>query len=125
MKTWDVFHARNLSREQMQNSRELKTLEPAYKQFKAFRSEIIEAAISIESLIDALLVRLFAGKNADQARLFEELVLDVNRCTFSQKCRMLHRALDVKGTPQDELIKDIEKLIAATNRFAHGALCVQ
>jgi len=128
MTTWTTWYATNLSKEQQSNSVLLRKLEGAYCKAKAYRSEIIEAALFIESRLEMLLCRIFIGGDTDRENLFRELILDPESCTFMQKWKMLHGVIELCGIPQNcitdkersALFTGLKDLNSARNKFAHG-----
>jgi hypothetical protein len=103
-----------------------------YDKFKAYRSEIIEAALFIESRLDALLCYLFVDNDPVRFNLFRTYVLGPESGSFFQKWKMLKAAIPDNaplplGFSKDErkkLLSEMSMLINDRNAFAHGDLYV-
>jgi hypothetical protein len=102
-----------------------------YERFKGFRSEVIEAGLSVENALTYTLDAFFTGASAERSELLRSLVLDAEFCTFFQKRRLLKQILDryevaLRLDPEEmkTLRRDLHDAIALRNRFAHGSLFV-
>lgn len=106
--------------------------QPIYAKFKAFRSEIIEAALFIESRLELLLCRLYVGEDPQRELLFRSSVLDPESGTFMRKWQMLREAFAILGVPgscldekgRKQLFTELKQLISDRNKFAHGDLYI-
>ena len=104
--------------------------QPIYAKYKAYRAEVLEAALFIESRLDVLLCTFFVDKNPERELLFRSLVLDPESGTFFTKWRMLRGAFDIAGVPalteteRKSLLSGLKQLINDRNKFAHGNLYV-
>jgi len=103
-----------------------------YRRLAAHRSEVLEAAVYVESRLEFLLCRLFIGVNETREALFRSFVLDPDTGSFHAKWRMLRGALEVVGLPpgsiteaeRHEMSAGIRDVISTRNMFAHGDIFV-
>jgi hypothetical protein len=132
MTSWGTLQVTYLSPEQAKDPTSLQKFQPIYEKAKAYRGEIIEAALFIESRLDLLLCRLFVGSDDNRVELFRALILDPESCSFHQKWKMLRGVLELRGVPKNclnveerkKLLSQLKQLIADRNKFAHGDLYV-
>lgn len=103
-----------------------------YKQFKKYRSEIIEAALEIENLLKVVLLHFLVGQDYPRQKLLRAFVFDADFCTFMQKRKMLSLIFEIFPksfdflTPDDskKLRQDINELVLERNIFAHGNIFI-
>lgn len=106
--------------------------QPTYARFKAYRSEVLEACIFIESRLEVLLCQLFVGQDQKRVQLFRSLVLEPESGSFFAKWRMLRGAFEMAGVPRQvltepkrkKLLSGLKDLNDCRNRFAHGVLYI-
>ncbi len=106
--------------------------QPTYVKFKAYRAEVIEAALFLESRLEVLLCRIFVGTDQVREQLFRSLVLDPESGSFFQKWRMLRGAFEVSGVPgsslsdgeRKALLSSLQRIGNDRNKFAHGNLYI-
>jgi hypothetical protein len=105
---------------------------PTYSRFKAYRSEVLEACIFLESRLEVLLCQLFVGEAPVRIQLFRSLVLEPETGSFFAKWRMLRGAFELVGVPRQvlteakrkKLLSGLKDLNDCRNRFAHGVLYI-
>ena len=99
---------------------------------KPKRAEAIEAALSVEGVLDLVLLDLFVGREASRREVLRELVLAAEFCSSFQKWRMLKQFMTSKPDYFAELAEpagkklreELHSLINDRNKFAHGDLFV-
>ncbi len=103
-----------------------------YKQFKKYRSEVIEAALEIENLLTIVLLHFLVGQDYSRHKLLRSFVFDAEFCTFMQKRKMLSLLYEMFPNSfdfftQDEskkLRKYINDIITERNKYAHGNIFI-
>jgi hypothetical protein len=132
MSQWNILHLRNATEQQLHDQDILSKAATAYNAIKAKRSEIIEAALSVEGLIDQVLLDLLVGRDGEKRQRLTESVLAAEFCTSFQKWKMLRRLMvsvpkyfETLSDNEGKTLRDeIKKLIEDRNKFAHGDLFV-
>lgn len=132
MNQWNIVHFRNVSQEQLLDPQVLAKGAAAYNAIKAKRAEIIEATLSVEGLVDQVLLDLLVGRDRPRRARFTELILAAEFCTSFQKWKMLRQLMSAepsyfKQISEDDgktLRDDVKRLVEDRNKFAHGDLFV-
>jgi hypothetical protein len=132
MNQWNIIHFKNVTEEQLRDSQVRDRCAVVYNAIKAKRAEIIEAALSVEGLLDLVLLDLLVGHDPEKRERLSELILAAEFCTSFQKWKMLRRLMS--ATPayfkllsdaEGKALRDeIRRLIEDRNKFAHGDLFV-
>ena len=129
---WRSLTIVNATDEQLLDGVLLNACTVAYNAVKPKRTEIIEAALSVESALDSVLLDLLAGLPPERRLVVRELIVAAEFCTFHQKWTMLRRLFDLEvsyfaslsDTDGKELRRDLRKVISDRNKFAHGEMFV-
>jgi hypothetical protein len=132
MTKWGIIHFMNATAEQQRDRELLERCATAYNAIKPKRAEVVEAALSVEGLLDQVLLDLLVGREATKRALFSELVLAAEFCTSFQKWKMFRKVMSSVGPYFEQLSdddgetlrRDIKMLIEERNKFAHGDLIV-
>ncbi|TKB90128.1 MAG: hypothetical protein E8D41_12245 [Nitrospira sp.] len=132
MTQWNIIHFMNATQEQQQDPHVIAKCETAYNAIKPKRAEVIEAALSVEGILDQVLLDLLVGRDAVKRARFTELILAAEFCTSFQKWKMLSRLMAAEPAyfmqlldgDQKTLRNEIHALIEDRNKFAHGDLIV-
>lgn len=106
--------------------------QPTYAKYKAYRSEVIEAALFVESRLEVLLCHLYIGPDPERVAMFRSTILDPESGSFGKKWHMLREAFALHGMPRDvlsdaerkQLLTSLQRLMNDRNKFAHGDLYV-
>jgi hypothetical protein len=132
MSDWPIFHVMNFTDAQRGDPACVELWRGIYNEVKPKRAEVIEALLSVEGLLDQVLLDLFVGKDAMLRERLRELVLAAEFCGTHQKWKML--GMLMKSEPPyfasldeqsaKELRADIKDLNDDRNKFAHGDLFV-
>ncbi len=132
MNQWNIIHFKNVTEEQLRDPQLRAKCAALYNGIKAKRAEVIEAALSVEGLLDQVLLDLLVGHDPEKRERLTELILSAEFCTSFQKWKMLRRLISAspayfKGLSDAEgttLRDEIRRLIEDRNKFAHGDLFV-
>lgn len=132
MNQWNIVHFRNVSPGQVEDPQVRTKAAVVYSAMKVKRAEIIEAALSVEGMLDQVLLDLFVGRDPSKREWLTELVLAAEFCTSLQKWKMLQRLMAavpsyftlLSDSDGKILRKEIHQLINDRNKFAHGDLFV-
>lgn len=85
---WPVFTVIHGTPEQRKNTGFMDEAKKTYDRFKHYRSEVIEAALFIESSLTQTLLDFLAGSDTTRRALVCELILNAEFCTFHQKWKL-------------------------------------
>ena len=132
MDKWNTIHLLKATAEQLEDSAFIASCQQAYNAVKSKRSEAIEAALSVEGILDQVLLDLFVGRNTAKRDQMRELVLAAEFCSAFQKWKMLKQLMEtvrdyfspLNESQQKSLRKDIYELFNDRNKFAHGDIFV-
>jgi hypothetical protein len=122
----------NATPEQREDRAVISRATTAYNAIKPKRAEVIEAALSVEGLIDEVILDVLVGRDTAKRALFKEAVLLPEFCTSFQKWKMLRKMMSevswyfgsLSEADGSTLRTDIKTLIEERNKFAHGDLIV-
>ncbi len=132
MTTWSTIHILNASPDQMKNADFVQACARAYNAMKAKRAEAIEAALSVQGVLDLVLLDLLVGKDAARRATLREMVLAAEFCTSFQKWKMLKQFMSsepnyfsqLSAEEAKKLREELHALLNDRNKFAHGDLMV-
>ena len=132
MKDWNIIHFMNATPEEQRDVQVIAKCSAAYNSIKPKRAEIIEAALSVEGLLDQVILDLLVGRDASKRALNTELILSAEFCTSFQKWKILTRLMSelpsyfekLSEEERKTLRKEIHELIKDRNRFVNGDLFV-
>lgn len=132
MDAWGTFQITYATPEQAKAPEQFFRFKPTYEKFKAYRAEVLEAALFIESRLDVLLCAIFVGADEGRRNQFQALVLQPECCTTFQKWKMLREAMAMNGIPggclneaeRKSFLAGLQTLISDRNQFAHGTLFI-
>ncbi len=132
MVDWPIIHLLNSTEAQRRDAEWLEHSRQIYRSAKAKRAEVIEALLSVEGLLDEVLLDLLVGRDATSRDRLRELVLAAEFCGTHQKWKMLRSLMEsaaqyfepLGAAVGGELRRDIKDLNDHRNRFAHGDLFV-
>ena len=105
MMTWPIIHIGNYSPEQLKNPDFQNACVKAYNAMKAKRAEVIEATLSVEGLLDMVLLDLFVARQLSQHRLrkpFEICSADLCRLAPVLRPDGEQVMFDIDGVPSDK-----------------------
>ena len=128
---WPVFTVTHETPEQRKDMGFMEKAKDTYDRFKYYRSEVIEAALFVESSLTNILLDFLSGADATRRALLREHLLNAEFCTFHQKWKLLRQLLKLYGAslklPEQEmktLRKELMQVISLRNRFAHCTIRV-
>lgn len=128
---WPMFTVMHETPEQRKNMGFMDEAKKTYDRFKHYRSEVIEAALFVESSLTQTLLDFLAGSYVIRRALVRDLILNAEFCTFHQKWKLLRQLLklyeDPLNLPNQEmktLRAELKTVISLRNRFAHGKIRV-
>lgn len=132
MTKWNIIHFMNATPEQQQDPQVIAKCAAAYNAIKPKRAEVIEAALSVEGILDQVLLDLLVGRDAIKRARLTELILAAEFCTSFQKWKMLRELMSAEPSYFEQLLEgdkitlrnEIHALIEDRNKFAHGDLIV-
>ena len=132
MVDWPIIHLLSSTEAQRRDAEWLEHSRQIYRSAKAKRAEVIEALLSVEGLLDEVLLDLLVGRDASSRDRLRELVLAAEFCGTHQKWKMLRSLMEsaaqyfepLGAAVGGELRRDIKDLNDHRNRFAHGDLFV-
>ena len=132
MTQWNIIHFMIATQEQQKDPHVIAKCAAAYNAIKPKRAEVIEAALSVEGILDQVLLDLLVGRDASKRARLTELVLTAEFCTSFQKWKMLRALMSAVPSYFEQLLEDDKKtlrkeihaLIEDRNKFAHGDLFV-
>lgn len=132
MADWPISQVMNFTDAQMRDPACVEVSRRIYSEAKPKRVEVIEALLSVEGLLDQVLLDLFVGKDAMLRERLRELVLAAEFCGIHQKWKMLRTLMGSEAAyfstldsqSAKELRSDIKDLNDDRNKFAHGDLFV-
>ena len=121
----------NAKPEEQRDQAFLARVSDIYNAIKVKRAEVIEAALSVEGLVNEVLLDLLVGRGGQRA-LVKETVLLAEFCTSFQKWKMLRRLMSdvpayfdlLSAEAASNFRKDLKDVIGQRNKFAHGDLIV-
>lgn len=98
--------------------------------YAEYRSNVLDTAIEIETLLVATLSHFLVGQDYVRFSLLRYLIFDAEFCNFMQLRKMLSTVFHLCGdqincmskTEADRLRSNIDKIIKIRNMFAHGML---
>jgi hypothetical protein len=132
MTTWNTIHILNASPDQLNNREFIAACTDAYNAIKPKRAEAIEAALSVEGVLDLVLLDLLIGRESSRREVLRELVLAAEFCSSHQKWKMLKQFMtsqpgyfaELTEPLLKKLREELHSLINDRNKFAHGDLFV-
>lgn len=132
MSQWKTIHIANATPEQLRDPQFMSACTATYNAIKPKRAEAIEAALSVEGVLDQVLLDLLVGREASKRELVRELILAAEFCGSLQKWRMLRQLMSTvpeyfTGLSEGDakkLREELHSLINDRNKFAHGDLFV-
>jgi hypothetical protein len=133
MDEWSTIHLLNATPEQLSDQQFIASCREPYNAVKPKRAEAIEAALSVEGVLDQVLLDLLVGRDPEKRARMRELVFAAEFCTAFQKWRMLKQLMQTVPTyfsildssRSSSLRSDIKDLFDDRNKFAHGDLFVE
>jgi hypothetical protein len=88
------------------------------------RSAVIEGAISVEEVINEIILDYFTGIDSEKRKLFESLILHSDWCSFSSKRKLITHIIEDRKLLETKQKEHCEKLMRAVmsyrNAFTHG-----
>lgn len=98
--------------------------------YAEYRSNVLDAALDIETLLVATLSHFLVGQDYVRFHLLRYLIFDAEFCNFMQLRKMLSTVFRLCGnqiscmskSEADLLRSNIDKIIKVRNMFAHGMI---
>jgi hypothetical protein len=90
------------------------------------RLKVIEGALSVESLLESVILHYFLGDSHDKREAFKALILDSDWCSFAAKRKLITHIINdqnlLEGRDKDAFDKLLRDVMSFRNAFTHGKL---
>jgi hypothetical protein len=90
------------------------------------RLSVIESALSVERILEEIIIRYFLGDSHDMVEAFESLILRADWCSFAAKRHLAIHLVKDKDLLGDRELRDFDELLGKTisfrNAFTHGRM---